>query len=209
MSPSAFARAPANEAAFRLVEAWPDWPGPVVCIAGSAYCGKSHLAMMWTERSTAKAIDLATLSAADFSDGLAGPLWIDRQDGDLFDEDALFHLINLAREEDGHVLLTTRMPPAKWDVGLPDLASRLKALPVVQIEAPNEALLEAILVKRMADMGLDPDPAMVRYVLARLDRTYEAIHLFVEALGRRNLAAQRRATLPLAAEVLEEITDPQ
>ena len=40
-------------------------------------------------------------------------------------ERALFHLLNLAREQKGHVLLTSRDPP---QVRLPDLQSRLDDL---------------------------------------------------------------------------------
>jgi len=204
-SPSAFARAPANEAAVRLVETWPDWPGPVAAIVGPAHSGKTHLGEMWAARANAAVASLGNLASTDIAETTDAPLWLMHDDAEKFDEDALFHLINLAREDKRHVLITARDVPAKWMVALPDLASRLKALPVAEIGAPDEALLEAILVKRLTDKGVDPDPAMMRYLLARMDRTFEAAHLVAEALGRRTLAAQRRATVRLAAEVLEEI----
>jgi len=205
LSPSAFARAPSNEAAARLVEQWPDWPGPVVCIVGPAHSGKTHLGTMWAERAAARMIDLAALSKKDIAGGLKAPLWIDRQNDDAFEEDALFHAINLAREEGGSILLTASAAPAKWKVALPDLASRLKAVPVAEIAEPDDALLEAILIKRFTDLGIDAEPAIMRFLLARMERSYRAAEAVVEAFGTRTLAAHRRASVPLAAEVLAEI----
>jgi chromosomal replication initiation ATPase DnaA len=205
LSPSAFARSPANEAAVRMVEQWPDWSGPVVAIVGTAYSGKSHLGEIWKHRAHAREVALASLSNADIEGGLQEPLWIDRADDAPFDEDALFHALNLAREEKGSILITARSAPSKWKVALPDLGSRLNAVPVVEIAAPDDTLIEAILVKRFADLGLDADPAVLRFLLARMERSYAALGAVVEAFGRRTLAAHRRASVPLAAEVLAEI----
>jgi chromosomal replication initiation ATPase DnaA len=205
LSPSAFARAPANEAAYRLIEQWPDWPAPVVAIVGPAYAGKSHLGTIWMDRAAARALPLASLTAKDIEGGLDAPLWLDRSADEAFDEDALFHTLNLAREEQGSVLLTARTAPAKWQVALPDLASRLKAVPVVEIGEPDDALLEAILIKRFGDMGIDADAAVMRFLLARMERSYGAAHAVVQAFGRQTLAAHRRASVPLAAQVLEEL----
>jgi len=207
-SPSAFARAPANEAAMRLVEQWPDWAAPVVCIAGPASSGKSHLGEIWRERANARAIDLADLCAVDIEGGLSRPLWVDRRAGDVFAEDVLFHALNLAREEQGSILLTAREAPAKWNVSLPDLASRLKAVPVVSIEEPDDALVEAILIKRFTDMGIDAEQPVISYLLARMERSYSAVDAVVKGFGRSTLAVQRRASIPLAAEVLEGIGNP-
>lgn len=204
-SPSAFARSPGNEAAARLIEQWPDWPAPVVSIAGPEASGKSHLGVIWRERTNARAVALGALQASDIEGGLAEPLWIDRHDDSPFDEDVLFHALNLAREEQGSILLTARAAPAKWKVSLPDLASRLKAILVVEITGPDDALVEAILIKRFADLGLDADPAVIRYLLARMERSYGAIDQVVRGFGRQTLAVQRRASVPLAAQVLEDL----
>ncbi len=204
-SPSAFARAPANEAAMRLVEQWPDWPAPVVCIAGPAHAGKSHLAVIWAERAGAKAVHLADLSIAQIEGGLARPLWVNRTGDEAFDEGALLHAVNMTREEGSTMLLTARKAPSKWKVALPDLASRLNAVPIAEIGPPDEVLIEAILTKRLTDLGVEAEPATLRFLLARMERSYRAVHLVAGALGRRTLAAQQRATVPIAAEVLEEI----
>ena len=70
----------------------------------------------------------------------------------------MFHLLNLVKEDDANVLLTTA-PTALtlWAVRLPDLASRLRALPVVELAAPDDALLRAVLVKLFVDRQLSVD----------------------------------------------------
>jgi len=207
-SPSAFARAPANDAAVRMIELWPKWPGPAIGVVGPTHSGKSHLALIWAERASARRIPLEQLTTSDLEAGLSTPLWDDRHADGQFDEDALFHLLNLAKEENGAVLLTSNIPPAKWKVALPDLASRLKALPVAEIGEPDDALLEAILIKRFSDLGIDAEPAVMRFLLARIERSYLAAHVVSEALGRQTLATHRRVTVPLAAETLEVLGKP-
>ena len=56
-----------------------------------------------------------------------GAVVVEDAPGDMLDEVALFHLINMARESKGAVLITSHAFPAQWDIALPDLRSRLKA----------------------------------------------------------------------------------
>ena len=46
---------------------------------------------------------------------------------------------------------SARTAPSGWPIGIPDLASRLRALPVVTLAAPDDAMLRAVLVKLFAD----------------------------------------------------------
>ena len=63
----------------------------------------------------------------------SGRAAIDNAPGARLDERALFHLLNLARQTGSHVLIASETDPARWPVALPDLASRLKALPVARL----------------------------------------------------------------------------
>jgi chromosomal replication initiation ATPase DnaA len=69
------------------------------------------------------------------------------------DERALFHLLNLVREEEA-ILLITRVGARDLGRRLPDLASRLRAIPVGALSAPDDALLRAVMVKLFADRQL-------------------------------------------------------
>ena len=120
------------------------------------------------------------------------------------DERALFHLLNLIREEEAYLLITARAAPARWGVALPDLASRLRAVPTVTLSAPDDALLRAVLVKLFADRQLGVDSSLVSYLATRIERSFAAARAAVEALDREALRMQRPVTRALAAELLRE-----
>ncbi|TIR44269.1 MAG: hypothetical protein E5X53_38855, partial [Mesorhizobium sp.] len=46
-----------NSQAVALVDRWPDWPSPVVVLAGPAGSGKTHLASIWRARAGAVKVD--------------------------------------------------------------------------------------------------------------------------------------------------------
>ena len=121
---------------------------------------------------------------------------------DGVNERALFHLINLVREEEAYLLITARTPPGRWAVALPDLASRLRAIPAVMLTAPDDALLRAVLVKLFADRQLAVDEALIAYLVTRIERSFAAARAAVERLDREALRRKRPVTRALAAEVL-------
>ena len=120
------------------------------------------------------------------------------------DERALFHLLNLIREEEAFLLITAQAAPARWQVALPDLASRLRAVPAVALSAPDDALLRAVLVKLFADRQLGVDMSLVSYLATRIERSFAAARAAVEALDREALRMQRPVTRALAAELMRE-----
>ncbi|MFT3732256.1 MAG: DnaA/Hda family protein [Hyphomicrobium sp.] len=124
---------------------------------------------------------------------------------DTGDEAALFHLLNLVREQRLQILLTTDRAPGDLPIALPDFRSRLKALPFATIEPPDDALLRAVLVKLFADRQLSVEPQLVDYVLVRMERSMLAAERFVAAADRRALALQRRVTRAVAAATLDAL----
>jgi chromosomal replication initiation ATPase DnaA len=75
------------------------------------------------------------------------------------DERAMFHLLNLAREDNASVLITARVPPSAFEVELRDLKSRLRAVPVVSLLPPDDLLFRGLIVKFCADRQLSIDEA--------------------------------------------------
>jgi chromosomal replication initiation ATPase DnaA len=118
-----------------------------------------------------------------------------------FDEGALFHLINLAREERTYVLITARNAPTTWRIELPDLASRLRALPVVALEPPDDALLRAVIIKLIADRQLAVDESLVGFLATRIERSFAGARAAVQRLDREALRQQRPVTRVLAGEL--------
>ena len=200
-----FLEGPSNETALRLIESWPDWPGRTVALAGPQGAGKSHLAAIWAAQAGARFLSARALDTARLPDALAtGALVVeDLADGEI-DERALFHLLNLAREEDAFLLLTTRRAPAVWTVAINDLGSRLRALPIVTLMPPDDALLRALLVKLFADRQLAVDESLVSYLTTRIERSFAGARAAVAALDAEALRAQRPVTRALAAAFFRE-----
>ena len=191
-------------AAVAIVDSWPNWPSPVVVLAGPIGSGKSHLASIWRERSGAVPIDLR--SGADAALAAArGPVVFEDADRRGFDDATLFHVINSVREHGTGLLMTSRLWPMSWPVGLADLRSRLKAAAVVEIGEPDEELLSQVIVKLFADRQLYIDDKLVSYIAARMERSLAAAQTIVERLDRLALSRGTRITRTLAAEVLNEL----
>lgn len=193
-----------NLAAVKLIDAWPEWQEPVQLLTGPAASGKTHLVRVWQERSGAEALDPAHLGIA-LIDRLPSGAAIAVEDADRggYDEKTLFHLLNLAREKTLYVLLTARSRPNRWETALPDLASRLSAVPATEIGAPDEALLRTVMLKHFADRQLDIDPKVLAFLALRVDRSLEAAARAVEAVDRAALASGRKITRQLVAEALQ------
>jgi len=154
-----------NEAALAMIERWPDWPDRALALVGPEGAGKSHLAAIWAEIAGARRVSARALGETNLIGALAtGALVIEDAPARL-DERALFHLLNLIREEEAYLLITARVAPARWSVALPDLASRLRAVPTVALSAPDDALLRAVLVKLFADRQLGVDSSLVSYLV--------------------------------------------
>ena len=196
---------PSNEAALALIERWPDWPDRMMLLVGPQGSGKSHLAAIWAAQAGARSIAARSIDTANLPAAFAtGALVVEDLAERSFDERALFHLINLAREERAFVLMTARSAPAAWHIAVPDLASRLRVLPVIELSAPDDALLRAIIVKLFADRQLAVDETLVAYLAARIERSFAGAQKAVEALDREALRLQRPVTRALAGELFRE-----
>lgn len=195
-------------AAVAIVDSWPNWPSPVVVLAGPIGSGKTHLAGIWQERSGAQPIYPRAGSDAAIT-AAAGPVVFEDADRRGFDDTELFHVINSVRENGTGLLITSRLWPMSWPVELPDLRSRLRAATVVEIGEPDEDLLSQVIVKLFADRQLYIDDKLVLYIVNRMERSLNAAQTIVERLDRLALARGTRITRTLAAEVLNELGNSQ
>ena len=198
-----FLSGPCNAAALALVERWPDWPAQAVVLVGPEGSGKSHLAAIWAGAAGGRFLAARSLSTALLPGALAtGALVVEDIAAGEFDERSLFHLLNLAHEERAFVLLTARTAPAGWTLAIPDLASRLKALPLVALTAPDDVLLRGVLVKLFADRQIAVDESLVGFLAKRMERSIAAARSLVAELDREAMRRQRPLTRALAAEIL-------
>jgi chromosomal replication initiation ATPase DnaA len=197
-----FLAGPANQAALALIDRWPDWPANVMALVGPEGSGKTHLASIWADTAGARVLSGKRLDDSDLPAALAtGALVIEDLDPADLDERALFHLLNLAREERAYVLITARAQPAGFPVAIRDLASRLRAVPVVTLAPPDDALLRALIVKLAADRQLSVDEPLVSYLATRIERSFTAARAAVARLDEEAMRRHRPVTRALAAEL--------
>jgi chromosomal replication initiation ATPase DnaA len=200
-----FLEGPANTEALGLIDCWPDWPNRVMLLVGPEGSGKSHLAAIWAEEAGARSTMAHALTAAAVPGALAtGALVVEDLAAGNFDDRALFHLLNLARQDEAYVLITARLAPSAMEVDLRDLRSRLRAVPVVNLMPPDDGLFRALIVKFCADRQLSIDESVVSYVASRIERSFAAARRTVELLDAEALRLGRPVTRVLAAELLRD-----
>ncbi len=201
-----FLSAPSNELALSTIERWPDWPARIMSLVGPPGSGKTHLLSIFAARAGALCASPAALPRLSaLSAAPPGVVAIDDVDR-ATDETALFHLLNFAVEHGAFVLMSATRPPSAAGVKLPDLLSRLRRAPIVEIGEPDDELMRAVLEKLFRDRQLPVEPPAIAYVALRLERSLGAARAFVAALDREALAQNRPVTRALAAEVMERFT---
>lgn len=193
--------AASNREAVGWIDRWPEWPAPGLLVHGPAGCGKTHLAHVFQARAGAHLIALPALH--DVPEGIA-PLVVEDADRGV-DEEALLHLYNAAHEARRALFLTARQPAARWGLRLPDLRSRLVAMPAVGIAPPDDDLLARVLVKHFSDRQVTVDDEVIGYLLVRMERSFEAARDIAEALDAVALAEGRAISVALVREVLAKL----
>ena len=198
---AAFVVSGCNAQAVRMLDGWPDWRGGALALVGPPGSGKTHLAAIWADR-----LDARRLAAGAEPDA-PGLCLVEDAERSLTEE-ALFHLLNLATRPGGGVLMTSRLPPVCWPARLPDLRSRLNAVPVAELDAPDDAVLDAILRKFFRERNIRPPEDVLAYLVRRIERSATGAAEAVRRLDEAAHAAGRGVSRDLARRALEgELAD--
>jgi chromosomal replication initiation ATPase DnaA len=194
-----------NRRPLEFLLAWPDWPHPAAVLSGPSGSGKSHLARIWADRAGADVVQARDIAGAATAADRPRRLVVEDLERGALDERALFHLFNLCVEPGGALLVTANAPPARLALSLPDLVSRLRAARLVEIDTPDDGLIEAVLVKLFADRQLEIGPDITAFALARMERSLEAARALVARVDQLGLAESRRVSKRLVARALQEM----
>ncbi|WP_369060057.1 DnaA/Hda family protein [Caulobacter sp. 73W] len=183
---------------------WPSWHGGCLALIGPAGVGKSHLAREWAAR--VDAVAPTRKEPADLASLPGRPVLLENADSWVTDE-AMFHLINMAAQHGGSLLLTSRTPPMEWAARLPDLRSRLNAMPVAEIEEPDDIVLEGVLRKFFRERNIRPAEDVYPYLLRRMERSVPQALEIVKKLDEAADAEQKAISRVLARQILENDTE--
>jgi chromosomal replication initiation ATPase DnaA len=199
-----FVSAP-NATALAALDSWRDWPGHKMVLVGPPGSGKTHLAHVWADIARAERHHAATLAGADLPE-IATACAVVVEDCECLTpgaQTALFHLHNMLATTATPLLMTAATLPRDWGLTLPDLASRVQAAPLTRLDPPDDALLAAVLVKLFADRQITVSPALITYLIPRMERSFAAARAMVALLDAEALAKGSPVNRTLAATLLD------
>lgn len=193
-----------NADALGFVDSWRDWPDGRLALIGPEGSGKTHLALIWAKEAGAEFIDARALNDANVREAASlGHVIFEDCDRRVSGEDvenALFHLLNVLREQGGRLLMTARTPPSRWGIGLRDLASRLEATSVAPLREPDDDLLSQLVAKLFSDRDILVEERVAAYIALRIDRSFAAAQAAVARLDAASLEAARPISVPMVKE---------
>ncbi|SNR55429.1 chromosomal replication initiator DnaA [Puniceibacterium sediminis] len=195
----------ANALATTQIDRWRDWPGRKLVLTGPQGAGKTHLAHVWSAESGATILQSSDLPDADIPQLAGGNVCVEDvpmiASNDAA-EQALFHLHNLTLAQGNSLLLTALNPPSQWQLGLPDLTSRVMGTQMARLSAPDDDLLSAVLAKLFADRQIVPAPDAISYLVRHMPRSFAMAGRMVDAIDDAALGTPKGASRLLASKVL-------
>jgi DnaA-homolog protein len=117
-------------------------------------------------------------------------------------EQALFRLHNECQEQQTPLLVAARQPVVALAVQLPDLRSRLAAMPQFKLHVLNEMQVGEALRLRAQQRGLELPEETLQYLKRRFPRDISGLYQVLDQLDMASLREQRRLTVPFIRQVL-------
>lgn len=200
-----------NKEAVKLVESWPNWPYFAICIYGDESSGKTHLANVFANNVshlTNYPYRIPFIKASSITMTNFRPLFAQHQClviedlNEKINQEALFHLYNLYRDEGGNIMFTAEQAPARLNFALPDLRSRMNIVPAVKIGEPDDELLSALLVKLFSDRQITPTPELISFIINNMQRSFSYAKKLVAEIDLISLSKKRAITINIVKEAI-------
>jgi chromosomal replication initiation ATPase DnaA len=200
-----------NSEAVANIDLWPNWPYFAICIYGPEGCGKTHLANVFAQMvamHTNHPYRIPFIKANQLNKEMAHTLFeqspqiVIEDLHNLTNQEAMFHLYNTYRDLGGNILFTSNQAPARINFTLPDLRSRMNIVPALEIKAPDDDLLMALLVKLFTDRQITPTPELLEYLLKNMYRSFSYTRKLVEEIDNISLAKKRAISINIAKEAI-------
>lgn len=205
-----------NKLVVDTIKNWKIWPEKRLILLGESGSGKSHLVDFWAKESSGLKIPIFDLCVRDVIELSHRKALIIENVDEIKSyapaakeriEEKFFHLINATVQASCYLMITTSSPVSSWNIQLPDLISRLNSMPIVELLPPDDQLLMAVLLKQFDDRQLTVSPEFIAFVSKRINRTYESISKFVDAIDQIALKQKKDITIPVARKIIESLED--
>jgi chromosomal replication initiation ATPase DnaA len=121
----------------------------------------------------------------------------------LEEEEYLFHSINLSKELNKVLLLTSGVNLSDISIKTPDLRSRLDSIQSVKILEPNDDLMNALILKLFHDRQILIKPNIISYLMQRIERSYLGISSIVDLIDNVSLSKHKSISKNLIKELLK------
>ena len=206
-----FMVAKCNREAVATIDLWPQWPYFAVCIYGPSGCGKTHLANVFAQMvalETSHPYRIPFIKASQLTKDLVHTLFETSKQiviedlHELKNQEVLFHLYNTYRDSGGNILFTSNEAPARINFSLPDLRSRMNIVPTMEIKAPDDELLTALIVKLFMDRQITPSQELLNFLLKNIHRSFSYVRKLVEEIDNISLAKKRAISINIAKEAI-------
>lgn len=123
--------------------------------------------------------------------------------GNALWEERLFGLYNECLASGARLAVAASDPALHLGVVLPDLRSRLSAMPQFALRSLDEGQQRDALRLRAAQRGIELPDETLLYLQRRYARDMRSLHAMLDRLDLASLQQQRRLTVPFIREVLE------
>lgn len=214
MSSSDYMVSACNQEAFSYVNSWPDWPESGLVIYGPKGCGKTHLAHLFAEKVNEGRIKTLQIPLYESKQikmnniekicNSSDVIIIENLEKNV-DQEALFHLFNSFNKKGKYMLWTSDVAPARLNLSLQDLQSRLEMLTAIEIKEPDDIMLRALIVKLFNDRQIMISPEILEYIITNTERSFSYVENLVKEIDEISLAYKSTVNYKIVKEALENL----
>ena len=193
-----------NKYAFNIINGWPKWLKRTVNLYGEQYSGKSHLSKIFESKTTCLNIESINFTSEILLKFKTKQALIIENFNFNIPEKLLYSLINIVEQENKYLLITSLKPINKFDFKLKDLNSRINNCLFVEIGAPDDELIYALIVKNFSDRQINIDKKIIEYIIKRINRSYKDIFLFIYKVDQLSLQKGKPINLSIIKKILKQ-----
>ena len=196
-----------NFYAYNLLLSWPKWEKKIINIFGDRHSGKTHLIDIFLKKNKGLKVDLNDLRNYDLDKLRFYENIIIENLSEGLDETLFYSLIDTIDKYNKFLILTSNKSLNNLNIKLDDLKSRLKNCLFVEIQKPDDILIQALITKNLADYQISLDSKLIDFISKRIERSYTKINEFVCTIDEISLKKKKPVNLKIIKEILEEKID--